>query len=252
MSSPIDFVHSAEISIPAAYRALREARPAIPDPSDLSNLPDTTVVAGTLVDFTNTQSAPIRHAVSLAMLFAYRFAAADATATSADSWLDSFHGALSQLGFRLQGSSKVENSVERTDVLVHKALIPFLTTALGGVSAGPAIIALLTQLNTMNKDSPWITLFESESKRYGVQEMHFAAVADKGAECEIRNVVARFDLGVDTVQFLFLKTSTIRAQLKSETQTMAGNTALLEQVAPAMEERLKNMALAFIRGAVLG
>lgn len=247
-----NFIRTADIYLPRIFRdGTAEALGALNTVS-MDELPDAVLVDGTITDFTHVRSKGIRHAVSLAMLFAYRITAASEQAVDPSKWLETYLAALGRLGFRMSEVSEIENHVATTDVLVHKALVPFLEVALGGAAAGPAILALMNQLSEMDKDKPWITLLHREIRRFNVQEIHFATVIETEVETQIRNVVARFDISTGTTQFLFFRVTQNTATFKGETRTMTGNNALMIDIAPELHTRLRQAIKDHIWNAKIG
>jgi hypothetical protein len=247
-----DFIRTADIYLPRIVRdGTTEALGALNTVS-IDELSDAVLVDGTITDFTHVRSKGIRHAVSLAMLFAYRITAASEQATDPHKWLETYLAALGRLGFRMSEVSEIKNHVATTNLLVHNAIIPFLEVALGGAAAGPAILALMNQLSEMDKDKPWITLLHREIHRFNVQELHFATVAETEVETQIRNVVARFDISTGTTQFLFFKVTQNTATFQSETRTMTGNNALIIDMAPELHARLREAIQDYIWNAKIG
>jgi hypothetical protein len=250
MNSSIDYIREADIVHPRVLRetASREPRSDV----DLDALPDTVVSGGTLFDFSNAPQPQIRNALSLATTFAQRVVAADETADDPDSWLAAYQTSLGRLGFKVDGTSLVQSRLRKVDVLVHRAIIPFLTVALGGVAVGPALIALLQELDKMEENTPWIRVFHRDSRRFNLQEMHFSAVAQMGPETQVRNVVVRFDFKTGGVQILFFRVTRDTAEFESQTTTWLANNGLLVANANAIGAKLEEATKSYIFAAKLG
>jgi len=250
-SNPITFIAAAgDLSLPDDELEST----AIPgaEPLDLDKLPQGVVSGTTLIDFSNVASAPVRAGVSLAMLFASRLAT-KATPASADEdqWLAAYTSNLSALGFALSGSGIVSSRFKKTGLKVHEAIIPFLTMAFGGAAVGPIILAGLKNLKDMDKGSPWITLFDRESRRFNLTEMHFAAVSSDATETHIRYAIARLSVASDTTQILFFKITDATASFESSTTTMTANNSLLAVMEPDLRLKLGEMTRSFILDAKL-
>ena len=171
--NPIAYIEGAAIDQPTEAPDLA----GVP-PLNLDKLPAGVVSGTTLIDFSATSSQTIRASVSLAMLFASRVASKAMTKDDdEDDWLAAYTTNLSKMGFALAGSAIVSSRFKKTGLQVHKALIPFLTVAFGGGAVGPIILAGLKNLQDMEKDSPWVTLFDRETRRFNARELHFAAVS---------------------------------------------------------------------------
>jgi hypothetical protein len=249
MHSSIDYIRNTDIAYP---RVLRDAGGEEPrSDADLDALPDTVVSGGTLFDFSNAPEPQVRYALSLATTFAQRVVAADETANDPDSWLAVYQTSLGRLGFNVDGTSVVRSRLRKVDVLLHRAIIPFLTIALGGVAVGPAMIALLEGLGKMEKNTPWIRVFHRDSRRFDVHEMHFASAAQKGPDTQVRNVVVRFNVQTDVVQFLFFRVTQDTAEFESQTTSWVANNGLLLANASAIESKLEEMTKSYIFAAKL-
>ena len=248
--NPRAYLETAEIEeMPAAREgAVREGEASTP-PVDLDKLPASVVSGTTLIDFSAVSSEPIRAGVSLAMLFASRVATK--TAGDEDEWLASYTNSLGQLGFSLAGSSIVSSSFKKTDLAVHKAIIPFLTVAFGGVAAGPVILALLQNLQNVDQGSPWITLFDQQTRRFNARELHFAAVSSNGTDTSVRYAIARLNIAMTQTNILFFRLTSAEAKFESSTTTMSANNSLLAVMEPDLRAKLGVMSHSFIAAAEL-
>ena len=222
------------------------------EPVNLDQLPSGVVSGTTLIDFSAVPDLKVRAGVSLSMLFASRVATKATRVEEGedeDDWLATYTSTLGQLGFSLSGSAIVNSKFKKTGLRVHKAIIPFLTIAFGGAAVGPIILAGLKNLQEMNQDTPWISLFDSQSKRFNTRELHFAAVSSSATDTSIRYAIARLNVALDETSVLFFKLTKAAAQFESVTTTMAANNSLLAATEPALRERLGQMTTSFIKDA---
>lgn len=213
---------------------------------DINALPETVMTGGTLLDVSTIEDPQVRAGLSLALLFANRVAHQDTNVRDAEDWLAAYQGSLAKLGFRMNGTSFVQSAFRKRGVNVHKAIIPFLTAALGGGGLGATMIALLENLDQVAEDSPWITLYDAETRRFSVQELHFAAAAQPGFEMEIAYAIARFDVEMDQTQFLFFKVSDANANFESMTTRLRCNTSLLAVLEDPLRQKLMAQILPYI------
>jgi hypothetical protein len=239
--TPLEFIRGASLAEPD-----RRFEAAVENSIDLGSLPDGLVTGTTLLDLSNVADAQIRSGVSLAMLFASRVAENHPAADDPDAWLAVYQDALSEIGFSVSGSAVLMSTFRKLDVGVHTAIIPFLTIALGGAAAGPMVLALLKNLDSMSPETPWITMFDRQVRRFDVREMHFGAAQALGAETEIRYAVARLDVELSETKILFFKISKKTAAFESLTTSMRVNNRLIATVEEQMMKRLSNMAKKFI------
>jgi hypothetical protein len=223
-----------------------ETQVTVDNAIDLDKLPDGLVTGTTLLDLSHVADPEVRSGVSLSMLFASRVAANDARADDPDAWLAAYQSALGQIGFSVSGSAVLNSSFKKTDVGVHRALIPFLTIALGGAAAGPVLIALLENLGEMAPDSPWITMYDRQVRRFDVQEMHFGAARSIGLETEIRYAVARLNLEMTQTSVLFFNITSDKADFESMTTSMRVSNSLMAVIEPDLRLKLAQQTKKFI------
>lgn len=225
----------------------------VPTPGlDLDKLPAGVVSGNTLIDYSAVPAAEIRSSVSLAMLFAGKTArAAMREGDDEDDWFAAYTTNLSKLGFNISQSSIQTSTFRKQGLFVHKAIIPFLTIALGGAGLGPIILAALNNLKSMEESRPWITLFDRESRQFNSQELHFAAVSADASNTSIRHVAARLAFDSRSTNILFFKISSANAEFESATTTMTANNSLLAVLEPTLRKRLQSDALKFIADASL-
>lgn len=247
-TNPLHFVESADLGGIEEAVAAAPATPAL----DLDKLPPAVVSGTTLIDFSQAPSPAIRAGVSEALLFASRVATTAMKAgDTEDDWLAAYTTNLGKLGFGISGTAITKSSFKKTGVEVHKAIIPFLTIAFGGAAIGPIILAGLQNLQSINADQPWITLFDHQSRRFDATEMHFAAVSSTDVETTIRYAIARLHYEMTTTSVLFFKVTKGAADFESATKTLTGNNSLLAVLQPALRAKLASLADSFIAEAKL-
>lgn len=245
--NPRSYVESVDIgTIGSLEAASLESGP----PLKLDQLPDGVVSGTTLIDFSAVQSGAVRAGVSLSMLFASRVATkAMQPSDDQDDWLAAYTSSLGQLGFSLAGTGVIKSTFKKTGLRVHQAIIPFLTVAFGGAAIGPIILAGLKNLQETDKDQPWITLFDQETKRFKAHELHFAAVSSNESDTSIRYAVARLNVEFSETSILFFKISDAEAEFESATTTMSANNGLLAVMEEDLKSRLGALTKSFIAAA---
>jgi hypothetical protein len=226
------FVESAAIEplSPGLERVFEES--AVP-PLDLDRLPKGVVSGNTLIDFS---AAPED----------VRGGDADE-----DDWFAEYKSSLMKLGFAVSQSAFTLSRFKKRGIAVHTAIIPFLTIALGGAAVGPVMLALLENLKDIDKDQPWIALFDQESRKFQSREMHFGAVASDTIESRMRHVAARLSLTDEQTNVLFFKITDTSAEFESATTTISVNNSLLAVLENPLRERLQDSAFDFIKAAQL-
>ena len=205
----------------------------------LDKLPGGVVAGNTLIDYSATSSEAMRSAVSLAMIFAGRVAVKQLDAgASDDERLAAYTTSLAKLGFSISGTAVQRARFSKKGLFVHKAIIPFLTIALGGAGVGPIILAALNSLSKIDEGRPWITLFDRQSRRTESRELHFAAVSSDAVTTTIRLVVARLAYRETNTNVLFAKVDDVTAEFESATTHITGNNQLLAVLGPKLHGRM--------------
>jgi hypothetical protein len=245
--NPRAFIEAADVGNGGTLESAQ-----LPSDLKLDQLPAGVVSGTTLLDFSSVPSMAVRSGVSLSMLFASRVATKMMQAgDDEDDWLAAYTSSLGSLGFALAGSAIVKSRFKKTGLRVHQAIIPFLTVAFGGAAIGPVILAGLKNLQEMDKDAPWITLFDRETRRFSARELHFAAVSSSDSNTCIRYAIARLNVEVDEVSVLFLKLTDTEAEFESATTTMSANNGLLAVMEEDLRLKLGSMTRSYIAAATL-
>jgi len=214
---------------------------------NLDELPEGVLSGNTLIDFSGTPSKKVRSGVSLSMLFASRVATkAMKPGDTEDDWLAAYKSNLENLGFNVGGSATIQSKFKKTGVFVHEAIIPWLTASLGGAALGPIILSGLKNLKEMDRDKPWITLFDQESKQFNARELHFAAVSESATEATIQYAIARLNFVSSETNILFFKLTNATVDYESTSYSLSANKSLMAVVEPDLKERLANLSKKFI------
>ena len=244
-TDPVTFVLTADLG----------PEPLIPESAtdgvtlDLDKLPKAVVSDNTLIDFSAARES-VRGSLSLATAFAGRAAmAAMRDGDNEDDWFAAYKSNFIRLGFTVSQSAFTTSQFQKRGIAIHKAIIPFLTVALGGAGAGPVLLALLENLKEMDRDQPWITLFDQQSRKFHAREIHFGAVSSDAAMSSMRHVAARLSLIDNQTNVLFFKINDASADFKSATTTLSINNRQLANLEPALRDRLQASAFDFIKGA---
>lgn len=173
---------------------------------DINTLPNGLVTGSNLVQFPTAASGALKSSVALSLLLAQRVAATDTAIVTPQQWIDRHNVVLTNLNWMSEGGGLVDSTFKNINVAVHQAIIPFLTAAFGGaIAAGALIITALKQLAEMDKTSPWITLFDRQSRRFNVTEYMFTVVDIQADVVKLNMASARLDARFGTTQVLFFQ-----------------------------------------------
>lgn len=198
-------------------------------------------VGSQLMEFNKKIKANIKTTITDSMLFAQLVANKSAKKSGGDmGWYEFYVDALSRLGWVVTDMKFTEHPVKNQNLELHKAIIPVITAMLGPQAAAAAIIlAVLNGLSEMNKDRPWLTLFERESKRFDSRQFQvsYADVDGQGNPqmsllCFILNATQK------VTQILFFKFADSSAILRKTDTTLVISAQSLESVKKQLAEKL--------------
>jgi hypothetical protein len=224
-----------------------EAAPAV-TAVDINKLPDGIVTGSNLIQFPAGTSPDVKASVTLSLLAAQRVASNDHVLTTPDQWIDRHNTVLENLNWVVNKGGKVDSQLHGLSVAVHKAIIPFLTAAFtGGATAGALILAALNNLQSMDQNAPWITLFDQQSRRFDVTEYMFTVVSVKDDQVSMETASARFNATFGTTQVLFFKLSRQDATFQSVSETLSASAGLLTDMNADLKVKLANVTRSFIQ-----
>jgi hypothetical protein len=209
-------------------------------------------VASQMTEFSRKVPQSIRPAISNGLLLG-QLAADKATATQSDpkAWFDTFNSVMKQIGWQSTLSEFNEQTISEKNAALHKAIIPIVTAIFGpAVAASSIIISVLNGLDSMDRDAPWITLFQQKSNKVNATNFGLSYVdGGDGGGATLKTVYFSLQGSQVFTQFLFFKLSSSDAKMKSaqcqmslspETVAMSGAT-LQQKVAPFIIENIKNI-----------
>lgn len=203
---------------------------------DIDTLPRKIVAGSNMIAYDNSISPRVRSSVAGCMLLAQLAADKSSIPATPKQWYDTYKEILANLGWRQTTFSMVEESFKDTNVAVHQAIIPFLAAAFGPAAAvGSLIITALQQLSTIDKNSPWITLFDRESRRLNVSDYQFTAVEDKGVDTVVHLAGATLSSTYGRTQVIFFKLTSVTTGFEMVKGSLTASSNLLE----VMDEDLK-------------
>jgi hypothetical protein len=170
-----------------------------------------------------------------------------------EKWFTTYNSVMGNIGWVLETGEFAKQEISDTNVALHKAIVPVIAAALGpAAAAGSIILAALKGLESMNQDSPWLTLFQRKSQtvtgaKFGV------TFVDSGAGGGASLKAAYFSVRASQMitQILFLKISTsgatidgAKSSLSIGEQVLADTKdALQKKVAPFIVSNIENMEI---------
>jgi hypothetical protein len=155
---------------------------------------------------------------------------------------------LENLNWLNEGGGFVNSQFRSINVAVHEAIIPFLAAALGpAAAAGALILTAIKQLKEMDQNSPWITLFDRQSRRFNITEYQFSAVEVNNNNVQVRLAAARFDASYGATQVLFFKIKQEHAAFQSASGTYSTQADLLTEMNATLKAKLAGFTTSFIK-----
>ena len=213
-----------------------------------SDIPNGIVTGSNLIEFDGEVDIELRSAVALSLLAAQRVASTDSVVATPDQWLERHDTVLHNLNWIRVGGGTVEETFDTVGVEVHRAIIPFLAAAFGGVAAASSLIlTALEQLQSMDEDAPWITLFDRESRRFSVTEYHFTRVAADADQVLMNFAAARFSVSYGRTQVLFFKVTHQQSKFQLASAQRSAEATLVRLTREALETRLSRLTNQYIR-----
>lgn len=213
---------------------------------DIDKLPSGIVTGANLIAFSHDTPNVIRSSVALSLLAAQRVATKDASVKTPKEWFDRHNEVLSDLNWVGDGGSVARSTFKGTNVAVHQAIIPFLTAAFGpAVAAGAIILAALKQLQEIDKDAPWITLVDKQSRHFNVTEYQFSVVEIRDDQAHLRIASASFDATFGQTQVLFFRVKQETVNFESASGSFATDLELLTDINVDFKEEAPRLQQGF-------
>ncbi|MEM8693726.1 MAG: hypothetical protein AAGG57_17840 [Pseudomonadota bacterium] len=221
---------------------------ALPQPDLTQDSGQNIAVGSQIAGFGAGFDPALRPAIANAFLIA-QLAADGAIANSgggSEAWYSAYLGILTGLGMMAEDSTVSMREVSATSLYLHNEIIPVLTTLLGPAAATSTVLTVLSGLEQMDQDSPWITLFDRSSQRASANQFQISQA--EMIDGVPRITLAAFALSAErsVTQVLFFRYSTSQATLKQFSKSLGLNTHVLSTAAPRIAEKLADRTLDFI------
>jgi hypothetical protein len=206
-------------------------------------------VGSQLTEFMPAVTAGVRRAITDSLLLA-QLAANKAAADSNDifNWYNQYTGALMKLGWNLKNADFQAQAIHSRNADLHEEIIPIIGAMLGNtVAAASLAMSVLNGLQNMNKNQPWIKLFERNSSHASGAKFQISYV-DMNAQGDPSVTTAFFSIHADraVTQVLFLKFAEHEATLRKASGDMSISTGLLTAAGSAISNRVQNFVVDFV------
>ena len=221
-----DFVASLDLPAARTTRGAKSGKPVV-----FKDEKEVVAVGPQLTEFSDSVPADLRPAISNSMLLA-QLAADKATGEDQDvmQWHAKYRDVLKKVGWQLADSEDRKRVITDKDLTVHQAIIPVLTTLLGPAAAATSmVVTVLKGLQEMDKESPWITLFDRESQHVSGAKFQISYVdADESGAASVKLLSCTIEAERKITQVLFFKFSSQRAEMRDRQTLLSTNRDVLE------------------------
>lgn len=163
-------------------------------------------------------------------------------------WYDAYFGALTALGWAQSDTQFEDYEFSAKNAEAHKAVVKVLTVLLGpGATALVVVKAAIEALESMQENSPWITLFERQSKT-GRSARFQVATAQMDPQGLLQTALVGFELKAKSTltQVLFFKFSSSSTSLRYAAGKATIYEAALAEQRAAIAARLTAYRSAYV------
>lgn len=165
-------------------------------------------------------------------------------------WYDVYFDVLSSIGWVIQDRGFAEYAESSDGFEAHEAILTIATSLLGAGATTLAVVkATLDGLKSLEKNSPWITLFNRESQQANTARFLVSlAHEDENREFFVSLIAFGLEANAKVTQVLFFKFRSNNAKLRHLSGKMTINTDVLAGVQPQISEKIAAFQDEFIRG----
>ena len=206
-------------------------------------------VGSQLAEFDPAVAAGVRATLANNLLLA-QLAANKAASQSNDmaTWYGKYNDTLQNTGWNLAEAEFQNQTIQNKNANVHEEIIPIITAMLGPqVAAVSMVVNVLKGLQNMNKDSPWITLFDRSSEHASGAKFQVSYVdLDAGGNLRIKAMYFGVLAERSVTQVLFFKFAGQRAELRKASSTMSASVDLLNATKPKIASRVQEFIAEFV------
>ena len=226
--------------------------PGLPQPT-FDATKDQAIVAGSgVVSFKSGISATRRQAVSDSLLLAQLILKhQQVSPDDTQNWYRGYGRVLANLGWLVETCEMTDYVSGDAGFDVHEAIMAVAAVLLGpgAVAAVPLIEATLKALNSMDTSTPWITLFNRESRRANTASFQIAlAEPEQTGSDRLTVSLMAFSLtaSMTITQVLFVKVQNNEANLKRFTTKAEINLSVLDSVQSTLQQKVASFTTSYL------
>ena len=244
----LDFVSNVDLPDEPNFAIERDGE-APPLPT-YDNKDQAVTVGSQVAEFSARVPAALRPAISNSFLLAQLAANKELSKKGGNtlSWYAKYNEVLANVGWVIEGTASNFKEISGTKLHVHEEILPVLAAVLGPAAAAASIIATtLKGLQSMNKGSPWITLFDRESQRAHANQFQLAYVDAPNSKAPVMKLASfELDAKSSVVQVLFFKFGSQSATLRHNSSTLSVNSGVFDSVQTAVQQKVASFVTGYI------
>jgi hypothetical protein len=210
------------------------------------------VVGSDVISFvkgvTPEQRNDIVNASLLAQLVANQKVAGPKALPDIVRWYEEYFDVLSHIGFVIQDKGFATYDERSQDFEAHKAILDLATVLLAGAPGALAVLkATLGALEKMAGDSPWITLYNRESRSAKTARFQASLVdQDVNALFLVSLIAFGLEATSEVTQVLFFKFKKNEVKLQHNSGKVSINAQVLASVREQIAQRLIPFTTAYV------
>jgi hypothetical protein len=202
------------------------------------------IVDSNIITFPESTPLEVRNAVANWTLMA-QMAASKAVSDreAVREWMEVYTNVLLKSGWTVREDEGSQTREALYGSTMYEKILALVAVALGPVPTALAIVtAALQSLQSMNKNSPWITLFDRRGKSARSVGFQIAnCETDNSGTAALRGTEFIVEAHQTLTQVLFFKFTSHEASLYRRARTLTLSARALEQLSPKVEERVLDM-----------
>lgn len=244
-----DFLRNMEIASPSEALLLAVDESGVAQPVFDAAKEQAVIVGSEVISFAEVVEAEFRQAIADSALVSQLGASAKVNAAQDPiAWFDAYFTIMGQLGWTTQVRDTSEYRFEQDGLEVHEAVQDVIAAFLGPIPGAAALIALtLKSLTKMDKDSPWITLFNKQSEHAEIGRFQFTLIR-RGDDGALLADAMCFALQADKkiTQVLFFKIHKTKTRLRRSLAAVSIGNDSLTGLRPILKQKIEAHRKAFI------
>lgn len=230
------FVEGADLDSRSA-----ETSAGLPQPDYTQAIDQTVAVGSNLVEIAAKVPPELRPMVVNTFLIAQMTADRKVADTSESflAWWETYIDVLQKTGWVIESDNTGTKEMSGSMNEVREEVLPVIVTALGptAVTSSP-IVSLLESLDEGSEDTPWLKLFDRESRKVRGNQFGLSAVDYDDGHLRVRSFGFELEAERAVNQVLFFRSDQSKARLRHSHVSLRIGEDFLRQIAEPLSARL--------------